>query len=405
VLVGLSHRSAPLPVRERCTVAPASLPERLVELRGIAGATELLILSTCNRTEMLAVGSDGIALEERLRASFPEDARGLLYAHQGAECVLHVFSVCSGLRSMVLGEAEIQAQLKAAWRAAHDAGAGGTVIDAVIQQALRTAKRVRTETELGTGTVSVAGAAVELIGKVHGDLSSCDVLVIGAGETGQLLAKNLQARGVRRLAFANRTGARAEQAAVAVAGSVVPFERIVPAAAEHDIVVTCVDAPEPLLRARDLAAVRWPRRDLPKVFVDLSVPRAIETAVNGLNGAFLFDVDALQTVVLKNLDGRHAEASRAERIVVEEARKFLALRVYAALSPSVSELADRFEKARRAWADAHRKDVPADLDTASEELARHLLAIALSQMKAGARMTQSEAAIERTWRRYRERHE
>jgi glutamyl-tRNA reductase len=275
----------------------------------------------------------------------------------------------------------------------------------VIQQALRASKRVRTETELGSGTFSIAGAAVELITKVHGDLSLCSVLVIGAGATGRLLARHLTSRGVRKLGFANRTAERAEDAAELVSAAVVPFDRIVPAAVEHDVVVTCVEAPEPLLRLRDLAAIRWPNRDLPKIFVDLSVPRAIDPALSGFNDAFLFDVDALQAVVRRNLNGRLSEVERAERIVLEEARKFLALRVYAALSPSVTELAERFENARREWAAAQRARGGVDLDAASEDLSRHLLAIALSQMKAGARMTQSEVALERSWRRYRERHE
>jgi glutamyl-tRNA reductase len=405
VLVGLSHQTASLDVRERCSVPRERLAPRLAELRGASGAAELLILSTCNRTELLAVGPDGIALEKSLREAFPAEARSGVYAHHGPEAVFHVFSVCSGLRSMVVGEAEIQAQLKDAWRVAQDAGASGSMVDAVIQQALRTGKRIRTETELGSGTLSVAGAAVELIGKVHGDLSQCSVLVIGAGETGRLLARHLVSRGVRRLALANRTAARAEDAADALAATVVPFERVVTASAEHDVVVACVEAPEPVLRARDLASIRWPQRDLPKIFVDLSVPRAIEPEVSGLNDAFVFDLDALQAVVTQHLGDRLAEVERAERIVLEEARKFLALRVYAALSPSVTELAERFERARRDWAEAHRGRGSQDLDAASEELSRHLLAIALSQMKAGARRTQSEIALERSWRRYRERHQ
>jgi glutamyl-tRNA reductase len=391
-------------VRERCSIRKDALARRLGEVRSASEAAELLILSTCNRTELLGVGPDGVVLEQRLRGFFPEDARPVLYAHHGPECVFHVFSVCSGLRSMVVGEAEIQGQLKEAWRVAQESGAGGPMIDAVIQQALRTGKRVRTETELGSGTLSVAGAAVELITKVHGDLAECSVLVIGAGETGLLLARHLSSRGVRRLAFANRTAARAEDAAEAVAATVIPFEKIVPAAADHDVVVTCIEAPEPVLGAGDLGAIRWAKRDLPKIFVDLSVPRAIDPEISGLNDAFLFDLDALQAVVARHFGDRLSEVKRAERIVMEEAQKFLALRVYAALSPAVVELTERFEQARRAWAAAQQERGLRDLDAVSEDLSRQLLAIALSQMKAGARLTQSDVALERSWRRYRERH-
>jgi glutamyl-tRNA reductase len=404
VLVGLSHQTAPLDVRARCSVSKEALGRRLVEVREASGAAELLILSTCNRTELLGAGPDGVLLEERLKESFPPEARPLLYAHQGAEAVFHVFSVCGGLRSMVVGEAEIQGQFKEAWRASQEAGCSGTMLEAIAQQALRAGKRLRTETELGSGTLSVAGAAVELITKVHGQLADCSVLVIGAGETGLLLARHLEARGVRRLAFANRTAQRAAAAAETFGASVVPFESIHRAAIEHDIVVTCVQATEPVLRASELSAVRWPNRDLPKIFVDLSVPRAIDSAVSRLNDAFLFDLDALQAVVDQHLGQRLSEVGRAEQIIVDEVRKFLALRTYAALGPAVSELAEQFERARREWAEARHGRGAADLDAASEELSQKLLAIALGQMKAGARLTQSEAALERSWRRYREQH-
>jgi glutamyl-tRNA reductase len=402
VLVGLSHQSAPLEVRERCAVGKEALPARLASLKSRSGAAEIMIVSTCNRTEFLAAGVDGVALEDALRGSFPEEARAALYSHHGAEAVFHVFSVCGGLRSMVIGEAEIQGQLKDSWKAAQQAGTGGPILDAVMQQAFRAGKRLRTETELGSGTLSVAGAAVELISKVHGDLAACTVLVIGAGETGLLLARHLKHRGVRDLAFASRTRARAEEAAAEFGGRVAPFERIHAAAGEHDVVVTCVEAQEAVLRAADLAAIKWKKRDLPKVFVDLSVPRAIEPAVSGLHDAFLFDVDALRSVVARNADQRLSEVGHAETIVLDEVRKFLALRTYAALSPAVVELEDLFERARREWVAA--RGGGESLETASAELSQKLLAIALGQMKAGARLTQSETALARSWRRYREQH-
>jgi glutamyl-tRNA reductase len=404
VLVGLSHRTAPVEVRERCSIPKEAISRRLVEIKEVAGASELFVLSTCNRTEIVGIGHDGVSLEQRLASTFPDGARPTLYAHHGAECVFHVFSVCSGLRSMVVGEAEIQGQVKEAWRAAKEAGAGGPTVDAMIRQAIRAGKRVRTETELGSGALSVAGAAVELITKVHGNLAKCSVLVIGAGETGLLLARHLKSRGATKLAFCNRTASRADAAAELVGATVVPFERAAAAAAEHDVVVACVEAPELVLRAPELSAIRWSRRDLPKIFVDLSVPRAIDPVVNGLNDAFLFDVDALQAVAARHLRERMAEVERAERIILEEARKFLALQVYAALSPAVTELPDLFDRARAEWLAAQAGSGPADLAAASTDLSRRLLAIALGQMKAGARLTQSDAGLERAWQRYVERH-
>ncbi len=404
VLVGLSHKTAPVDVRQKSAIPKAKLRDRLTQMCAETTSAEMLIVSTCNRTEILAAGPDGREVERRIRDAFPNEARPSLYSHHGPEAVIHLFSVCSGLRSMVLGESEIQAQIKDAWTEAQAAGTVGTSLEALLQQAMRVGKRIRTETALTRGTLSVASAAVELSTKVFSDLKQCRALVIGAGETGLLVATHLRERGIKDLTFTNRTLERAQLAAEQFSASVIPFDQMIAAVADHDVVVACVEAPMVLFGAKELESQKWPSRDVPKVFVDLSIPRALDKNVNGFRDAFLFDLDALQAIVDKHLEARRAEVEQADRIILEEVHKFLALRIYAALSPAVAGLAEQFEAMRQKWLESHKGVDPAVLDALSKDLSKHLLAVAQSQIKAGTKLTQSELAIERSYRRYREQH-
>jgi glutamyl-tRNA reductase len=403
VLVGASHKTVGVAEREAVGVPKAKLPEFLRSWRALPGVDGLFVLSTCNRTEVVAVGGEGATLGPALReAAFARLAPQSVYLFEGAEAVFHLFSVCSGLRSMVLGEYEIQAQIKDAAQAARDAGVLDGALDALIQQALKAGKRVRTETAIGLGTLSVASAAVELAARVSDDFGRLGALVIGAGETGVLAAKHLRAKGLGRLVFANRTSARAEAAAAEFGGRAASLENLPQLVAEHDLIVACVETPEPLFDATALSAVSWPGSDAPKVFLDLSVPRAIDPSVNGFRDAFLFDLDAVESVVASHREARRAEVERADRIIVDETAKFLAFRTYAALSPAMAELGARFEEARAAFV-AGGKAGDARVDEWSRELTKQLLAVALARTKDATRLTQSPEALERTYRRYVER--
>ena len=280
VLVGASHKTVGVAERESVGVPKARLAEALRVWRGLPGIDGLFVLSTCNRTEVLATGTEGPGLAAVLReAAFARLGPEALYVFEGPDAVFHLFSVCSGLRSMVLGESEIQAQIKEAVQTAHDAGVLDGPLETLLQQALKAGKRVRTETAIGLGTLSVASAAIELAARVSDDFARLGALVIGAGETGVLAAKHLRARGLGRLTFANRTLARAETAAAEFHAAAAGLESLAELVAAHDVIVACVDTPEPLLDRARLSAASWPASDAPKIFLDLSVPRAIDASV------------------------------------------------------------------------------------------------------------------------------
>ncbi|HYC76035.1 MAG TPA: glutamyl-tRNA reductase [Planctomycetota bacterium] len=401
VLVGASHRTLGVGDRGLLGVSRDLLPRLLAEWRALPGVEELFVLSTCNRTELVAAGPEAEALQATLRAAaFRRVPAASVYDLRGPDAVFHVFSVCSGLRSMVLGESEIAAQFKEAARVAREAGALGSLLEALVQQAMKTGKRVRTETGVGLGALSVASAAIELTARVNDDFARLSALVLGAGETGVLAARHFKARGLGRLTLANRTRARAEAAAAELGGEAASFDDLPALVARHEVIVVAVETPEPLFDAEALARAPWPASDAPKTFVDLSVPRAVDPSVAGFRDALLFDMDAIQAVTAAHREARRAEAERADRILVEEAGKFLAFRTYAALSPAMAELGPRFEDARAAW--AAERGLAVD-DASSRDLAKRLLAVALAQTKDATRLTQSAEALERAYRRYLER--
>jgi glutamyl-tRNA reductase len=402
VLVGASHRTAGVTAREAAGVPKERLKDALASWRGEPEVEELFILSTCNRTEVVAVGPDADRLEARLRAvAFERLPAAATYALRGAEAIFHLFSVCAGLRSMVIGEHEIQGQFKEAMQAAHDEGALGPHLEALLRQALRAGKRVRTETAIGEGALSVASAAAELVSRVSTDFAKLSALVVGAGETGVAAAKNLAARGVVRLTFANRTLARAVEAAAPFGARAASLDGLPALAAEHDVIVVCVEAPEPLFTAARLKTADWRASETPKVFVDLSVPRAVAADVGGFRDALVFDLDAIESATAAHREARRAELDRADRILVDEVHKFLAFRTYAAISPALTELGAKFEEVRAAWLAAHSGD--ARLDEASQDLLRRLLAASLAHVKDAVRLVESSEALERAYRRYVER--
>ena len=402
VLVGASHKTVGVAEREAVGVPKARLAESLRMWRGLPGVDGLFVLSTCNRTEVVATGAEGPGLASVLReAAFSRLGPESLYVFEGPDAVFHLFSVCSGLRSMVLGESEIQAQIKEATQEAHDAGVLDGPLETLLQQALKAGKRVRTETAIGLGTLSVASAAIELAARVSDDFGRLGALVIGAGETGVLAAKHLRARGLGRLTFANRTLARAEAAAAEFHAAAAGLESLPELVATHDVIVACVDTPEPLLDRARLSRSSWPAADAPKIFLDLSVPRAIDASVDGYRDAFLFDLDAIEGVVATHREARRAEIERADRIIVDETAKFLAFRTYATLSPALAELRGRFDEARATFV-AGLKGA-GDHDAWSRDLTKQLLAVALAHTKDATRLTQSPEALERTYRRYVER--
>ncbi len=326
VLVGLNHRTAGVDVRERFALVDFCAPDTwAVPCKG--NLNESLILSTCNRVELLATGS-GEAAEQLLRDwaaardADVEELRNYVYIHKNLDAVRHLFTVASSLDSMVLGEPQILGQLKGAYRKAVAAHSVGVVLNRLLHKAFSVAKRVRTETAVASSAVSISYAAVELAKRIFGDMHEHSAMLVGAGEMAELAATHLLQAGVREIIVANRTLARGQELASQFHGRAIPFETLPQYLHEVDIIITSTGSPEPVIRARDIRTVLKARKNRPMFFIDIAVPRDIDPDVNSLDNVYLYDIDDLKEVVEENLAGRRDEARKAEAIVEEEVGYF-----------------------------------------------------------------------------------
>jgi len=354
-VAGLSHRTAPLAVREQLVVDEDKLREILAGLVGRGTCAEVLILSTCNRIEVYGIAE--VAGEARA-AAFRQMAaqRGLdlstieplLYAKDGMDAVQHAFRVASSLDSMMLGEPQILGQVKDAFALAQSSRTVGPMLHSLMSQAFAVAKRVRSDTQVGRHAVSVAFAAIELARKIFDGLEGRSVLLVGAGEMGELAARHLQDVGTLPLYVTNRTASRAQELARDLAGTVVPFADLFSVLGQVDIVITSTAAAEPIVTTREVAATLPARRGRPLFFIDIAVPRNVEAAVNELDDVFVYDVDDLRSVVEANLREREREAQRAEALVEREVEKFAERLRSLEVVPTIVSLREKLEEIRRA---------------------------------------------------------
>ncbi|HEX9573218.1 MAG TPA: glutamyl-tRNA reductase [Myxococcales bacterium] len=315
--IGLSHKQVPIAVREQLAVSAEDLPARLARFRAMPAVREAMLLSTCNRIEVFAVADARTAADDVLRDLGPLAAEHALIRVE-EEALLHLFRVAASLDSMVIGEAQIQGQVKEAHERAQEAGASGAALARVVSAALSAAKRVRTETAIARGAVSISSVAVQMAHKVLGDPSGRAVLLIGAGEMAQLAARELHAGGASELLVANRSAATAEALAKEVGGIAVGLAEL-PALLERVDVVLCSTAAQQPLVTRDLVGrASKVRRFRPLFFIDLAVPRNVDPAVNQLENVYVYDLDDLERVAAQNRDLRAQEVERAEAIVREE---------------------------------------------------------------------------------------
>ena len=337
VCFGLSHRTAAVEVRERFAFADQELPAATLRLRALEGVQEALILSTCNRVEHYAVLDDGPDPVRRASDLFRLycETGGLnvhadgeqFYHHDSPASVEHLFRVASGLDSMVIGETEILGQVKQAYQVAAGAGTTSRVLNKLFQRAFQAAKQVRSDTDIGRGTVSVASAAVDLAERLFGDLGGCRALVLGAGETGERTARALLSRGVRPagLAVANRSYERAAALAAALGGRAVPsFDAWEREAAEADILITSTAATEPVVSTAQLARLMRPREERPLFVIDIAVPRDVEPSANDIEGVYLYDIDSLQEIARQAMASRERELVACERIIGRHVEEFAA---------------------------------------------------------------------------------
>jgi glutamyl-tRNA reductase len=321
--VGLSHHNADVETREN--FAGHGEIDRV--LRG-CGCGEALLLSTCNRVEVYAAAENFIPTEQIVRClarthTFDLSERAeIFYRYEAADCARHLFRVTSGLDSMVVGETEILGQTKKAYEAARIAGATGRYLHRLFQRAFRVAKQVRTHTEITRGAVSVGSVAVDLAQKIFGNLGTCKVLVLGAGETSERTIRALVSRGVTDLRISNRSGERAEAVAILVNGRSVPFENWSQQCREIDILITSTSSDVPLLWPEKLAPILRERIDRPLFIIDIAVPRDVDPNVNALEGVYLYDIDSLQSIAEQSLAMRREQIAAAEQIISEHVAEF-----------------------------------------------------------------------------------
>ncbi len=321
--LGLSHHQTKVETREQF----AGDAETQGRLRR-AGCAEVLFLSTCNRVEVYgaaetAIGTADIARCLKKAGAEPStDSAPAFYRHEGDACVTHLFRVASGIDSMVVGETEILGQVKKAYEAARSGGTAGPFLHRLFQRAFRVAKQVRTHTEITRGSVSVGSVAVDLAGKIFGELQQRKVLILGAGETSERTARALVSRGVSDLRVSNRSIERARELAAAIGGQVVAFENWTQQCGEVDILISSTSSETPLLHPENLYPILRERIDRPLFIIDIAVPRDVHPDVNQLAGVFLYDIDSLQSVADQSLVLRRQKIASAESIIAEHVGDF-----------------------------------------------------------------------------------
>jgi glutamyl-tRNA reductase len=400
-ILGINHKTAPVALREKVAFSDDSLVAALRTLRQQSGVAEVVILSTCNRTELYWSGqASGAELTEWLEGHHGNslDLAASLYLHQESQAVEHAFSVASGLDSMVLGEAQILGQLKDAYRVAQEIGSTGPMLNKLFQAAFSAAKRVRTETRVGASAVSLAGATVSLARRMYADLSDHSALLIGAGEMNAITARHLKSAGITRLVIANRTVERAQALAVEVGGRAVGLDALDRELAEADIVISCTASPTAMITKAAAAAAVRARRRRPIFMVDMAVPRDIEPDVADLEDIYLFSIDDLQQLVDENRQQREVAAGGARQLIGEEVARYLTeSRVHDA-GPAIKTLRAQAEAIRQQSLEQARRMLSSGksgedvLEFLSNTLTNRLLHAPTQALRQAAELADAELA-------------
>jgi glutamyl-tRNA reductase len=393
--IGVSHKTAPVEVRERLALPEQRAYEFVRDLRGAAAVQEAVAISTCNRTELYLVVSEPVEAESTVLGMLasqagirPTGLASAIYSHRNCDAARHLYRVTAGLESMIVGEAEIQGQVKRAYETALLKETTGPLTNRLFKAALATGKRVRTETGIGERQLTLPGVAVALAREELGSLSGREVVIIGTGETSELTARALADSGAHTLFVANRRRDRAVSLARRYGGSSVSFDRLPDALTEADIVVAATASPHLLLEARELSEVMEIRERRPLLLIDLAVPRDIDAAVAEIAGVSLHDIDDLEAVIARNRRVRGAEARKAEGIIEEEIQHFAAwlgslevLPTLAALRVKSTEIADQVVRENRGkWESASPRDLER-VDAIARAIVNRLLHDPTTRMK------------------------
>jgi glutamyl-tRNA reductase len=354
VVVGLSHKTALTEVRAKLTFPEDTIPTALGKLLSYGGIRESLIISTCNRVEIYASVEDSTAGIDRIK-QFISDYHGLsrealdrsLYVYPDAEGVRHVFRVASSLDSLVVGEPQILGQLKDSFEISLKAKTTSTVLNKLLKKSIQVAKRVRTETRLAEGAVNISYAAVELAKKIFGSLEGKSVMLLGAGEMAELAARHLINNKVEKIMVANRTFERAEELAQEFKGDAIRFEHFPSTLVTADILICSTGAQKPVVTYDIVKQVVKERKYRPIFMIDISMPPNIDAECEKLDGVYLYNIDALQSVVDTNVQGRQVEAEKAEDIVRQEVETYLQWERSLDAVPTIVDLREKVEELRQ----------------------------------------------------------
>jgi glutamyl-tRNA reductase len=405
-LIGVNHNTAPVEVRERLAISESRLPEACRKLAAHPGIEEGMILSTCNRVEILANTKNGVGADLRafLQSYFQLDGVELnrhLYEYNEQEAVRHLFRVAASLDSMVVGEPQILGQVKEAYATARAVGAVRAQLDQLVTRAFAVAKRVRTETAVGSSSVSIASVAVDLAKKIFGNLQGKHVYLVGAGKMSELAARHLMAHGCASIFVANRTYDRAVSLAYKFKGQAIHFEDLHNTCERADIVITSTGAPHAIFRREHGEQFLSRRKNRPMFFIDIAVPRDVDPAMNRLDGIFVYDIDDLQQAVASHVADRRKEAERAEAIVTLEVERFQARIQTLDVVPTIVSLQDHLETIRQAEIDRVRGrlgTMTPDQEMAVEALTRgivnKIMHTPISTLKTAAREPEATTVID-----------
>ena len=355
VIVGLNHRSAPIEVRESVAFENVYVREALVHLHDYPSIAEGVIVSTCNRVEVIAAAGDArsalddingfLAQQKAQRHAEPLDDH--VYIYEGPEAVRHLFRVAASLDSMVIGEPQILGQLKQYYDAAQQAGTVGAILHRLFHRSFAVAKRVRSETGIGSGAVSVSSIAVDLAKRIFDRFDDKTVMLIGAGKIGDLMARHLQSHGVKNLMVTNRTFERAVSLAEKIHGNPIRFEDFPRYLKMADLVIGCAGAPEILIEAATVEKILRERKQKAMFFIDIGDRRNFDAKINNLDNVYLYNIDDLKSVAEENLQERASEAEKAEGIVLEEVQSFVRWLGSLEQVPTITALRQHFEEIRR----------------------------------------------------------
>ena len=404
-LIGVNHKTAPVEVRERLAIPESRLPEACKRLAEHADVAEGMIVSTCNRVEFLANMKNGSGdLRAFMREYFDVDMgpfENHLYEFREDEAIRHVFRVAASLDSMIVGEPQILGQIKEAYATARAVGAVRMQLDQLLTRAFAVAKRVRTETAVGSSSVSVASVAVELAEKIFGNLKGKSVYLVGAGKMSELAARHLLAHGAESIFVANRTYDRAIGLAHKFNGQAIEFSRLYETCDRADIVITSTGSPNFIFKREHGEQFLSRRRNRPMFFIDIAVPRDVDPEMNKLDGVFVYDIDDLQQAVASHVADRKKEAEKAEAIVNGEVVKFNARLQTLDVVPTIVSLHDHLETIRQAEIDRVRGrlgTMSPDQEMAVEALTRgiinKIMHTPISTLKTAAREPESTTVVE-----------